>query len=195
VNENEHESIRERIFSYVSPHTALFQSRYALVFGTRHGVSAFADDIVRLYRRSYFDNLIISGGVTPGDTRPEATIMAQELRMRGLPTDIMSLETEATNTGQNVVFGRERMLGVSIPRLLLIGKISSARRYIMTVRKQWPEIAQLCCYRVNYFGCDEQHWWRHREFRTRVITEARKIRTYIALGYISEISIVNDLVL
>jgi len=191
---SKHPQIRERIFSYVSPRTTLFRSSYALVFGTRHGIPTFVDDIMALYRRSYFEKLIISGGVTPVGTCAEASIMAQELCTRGLPSDIMLLETKATNTGENVAFARERMLGVIMPRLLLIGKISSVRRYIMTVRRQWPEVAQLCCHRVNYFGCDEEQWWHNKDLRARVLNEVRKIRTYTALGYLSEISIVNGVV-
>jgi hypothetical protein len=59
------------------------------------------------------------------------------------------------NTGENVIFAREKLKGLSIEEILLIGKISSKRRYVMTVRKQWPEIRKICCLGVSYFSCGE----------------------------------------
>jgi len=66
---------------------------------------------------------------------------------------------------------------------------------VMTVRKQWPEIRRICCYGVNYFSCTEEYWWKDREFRNRVICECRKIRSYIEKQFISDISIVDGVVM
>ena len=38
---------------------------------------------------------------------------------------------------------------LGIKEVLLIGKISSKRRYVMTVKKSWPEIKGVCCHGVN----------------------------------------------
>jgi len=186
---------REQIISYVSPYVALFPTRYALEFGTRHGTSAFTDDILSLYHRGYFTNLIISGGITQQSAPSEAWTICQALVARGIPGDSIVLEDKATNTGENVAFSRARLKDLGITEMLLIGKISSKRRYIMTVRKQWPEIGRICCHGVNYFPCDEEHWWKNEEFRKRVISECRKIRSYVEKGFISEISIVDGSVI
>jgi uncharacterized SAM-binding protein YcdF (DUF218 family) len=184
---------RQRIISYVAPYVALFPTTYALVFGTRHGMSAFADDILSLYSGGYFRNLIISGGITHEGTLSEARTLFQELGARGIPEDIITLEETATNTSENVIFSRAQIRALNITEILLIGKISSKRRYIMTVKKQWPEITRVCCHGVNYFRCDEKHWWKDAEFRTRVLSECRKIRSYLAKDFISEVSIVNGI--
>jgi len=188
-------SIRERLFLYVSPYIKLFPTTYALVFGTRHGVSQFADDIHKLYREGYFRKLIISGGTTVGSSCSEAGVMSQELMLRGMPKAIMVLEGKAKNTEENVKFSRAEVKDPDIREIMLIGKMSSARRYIMTVRRQWPEIKHICCHRVNYFGCEEQFWWKNREFRQRVIGECRKIRSYLEKGHIAEIEIVDGVVI
>jgi len=188
-------AIRDRMFSYVSPAVTLFPAAYGLVFGTRHGVRQFGGDIQKLYEWGYFKQLIISGGITDGDDCSEAAVMSRELVARGVPKTIMILEDHARNTCENVVFSRSKIGNASLTDILLVGKMSSARRYIMTVRKQWPEIRHICCHRVNYSGCDEKRWWEDAEFRKRIISECRKIPAYLAKGYIQEIEIVNGVVI
>jgi uncharacterized SAM-binding protein YcdF (DUF218 family) len=188
-------SKREHIISYIAPYLALFPTEYALAFGTRHGVPVFADDILSLYSSGYFKNLIISGGITPPGEPSEARIMLRELAARGIPESSIVLEEMATNTSENVIFSRARVQALELRELLLIGKISSKRRYIMTVKKRWPEITTICCHGVNYFGCDEPQWWKDKEFRRRVLSECRKIRSYLEKGFISEVSIVNGVVM
>jgi len=186
---------RQQIIAYVAPYVSLFPTKFALVFGTRHGVPHFAEEILSLYRQGYFTNVIISGGVTGHNEESEASILYQMLLPRGIPEDVMLIEDKAINTGQNVTFTREKVKDFGIEDLLVIGKISSKRRYIMTVRKQWPEIRKICCHGVNYFSCPMDQWWKDREFRTRVISEYRKIPSYIERGFISDVSIVNGIVL
>jgi len=183
--------VRHRIIEYVAPYTKIFPLTYALVFGTRHGVGVFADDIVRLYDDGYFKKLILSGGVTHGNSEPEAAVMLRALVDRGISEQIILIENEATNTAENVIFVRKQLRALSIHDLLLIGKISSKRRYAMTVRKHWPEIERICCHGVNYFCSDGSQWWKDREFRRRVLSECRKIPAYIERGFISEIKIVD----
>jgi uncharacterized SAM-binding protein YcdF (DUF218 family) len=185
---------RKQIISYISPRVVLFPTTYALVFGTRHGVSDFVDDIVSLYDHGYFKSLIISGGVTRQGTVSEASTIFHALVKRGIPERSIIVEDKARNTGENVLFSRAMAKDLQITEILLIGKISSKRRYIMTVRKQWPEIRKICCHGVNYFSCDVEHWWKDTEFRTRVISECRKLCSYIERGFISDISIVDGVV-
>lgn len=185
---------RDQIISYVAPHIKLFPTQYALVFGTRHGVSTFAHDTASLYRQGYFKKLVISGGFTSGN-QSEAQVIFRELRMLEVPAHVMLLEEAATNTGENVAFSRAMLAGLEITEVLLIGKISSKRRYLMTMRKQWPTVGHICCHGVNYFSSDEQHWWRDKDFRERVINEIRKTRSYLHQGLISEVSIVDGVVM
>jgi uncharacterized SAM-binding protein YcdF (DUF218 family) len=186
---------REKIISYLCPCVSLFRTRYAFIFGTRHGISNFVEDTLSLYRQGLFENLIISGGITEHGISSEARIISQALIKRGIPEDILILEDKAMNTGQNVAFARETLKDLCITELLLIGKISSKRRYIMTVRKQWPEIRRICCHGVNYFSCAEEQWWKDRKFRERVLSECRKIRSYVEKGFITDISIVDGIVI
>jgi uncharacterized SAM-binding protein YcdF (DUF218 family) len=171
-----------------------FLQKYALVLGTRLGVSEFVEDILSLHGHGYFKSLIISGGITRQDTLSEAGTIFQALVKRGVPEDSIVLEDKAMNTGENVLFSRARVRDLGITEILLIGKISSKRRYIMTVRKQWPEIQRICCHGVNYFSRDVEHWWKDEEFRKRVISECRKLRSYVEKGFIADVSVVDGVV-
>ena len=186
---------RQQMIAYVAPYVSLFPTKFALVFGTRHGVLKFAEEILFLYRQGYFTNVIISGGVTDQSNDSEASILAHALLSHGIPEHMMLIEDKATNTGQNVTFTREKVKEFGVTDLLLIGKISSMRRYIMTVRKQWPEIRRICCHGVNYFSCPVDQWWKDREFRTRVMSECRKIPFYVEKGFISDVPIINGIVM
>ena len=186
---------RQQIIAYVAPHVSLFPTKFALVFGTRHGVRKFAEEILSLYRQGYFEKVIISGGVIDQSRRSEASILSQLLLSHGIEEDMMLIEDKATNTGENVTFTREKVKDLGVKDLLLIGKISSKRRYIMTVRKQWPEIRRICCHGVNYFSCPVDQWWKDREFRARVMSECRKIPFYVEKGFISDVAIVNGIVM
>ena len=186
---------RNHIIEYIAPHVTLFPTQFALVFGTRHGIERFADDIVSLYVQRYMMNVIISGGSTAHRVESEASVLHAALLSRGIPNNAIFIEDKAVNTGQNVTFSREKFKHFGLQDLLLVGKISSKRRYLMTVRKQWPEIRTVCCHGVNYFRSPVVQWWKDREFRARVIAEYRKIPSYVERGLISEVSIINGVVL
>ena len=143
---------RTQIIAYIAPKVSLLATKFALVFGTRHGVLKFAEEILSLYRACYFTDIIISGGMTGHDTKSEASVLYEALLACGVPAGSMVVEEKAMNTGQNVAFTREIVGDIAIKKLFLIGKIASKRRYLMTVRKQWPEITNVCCHGVNYFS-------------------------------------------
>jgi uncharacterized SAM-binding protein YcdF (DUF218 family) len=186
---------RENIYSYVAPGLKLFPTEYALVFGTRHGLETFAAQTSFLFRAGYFRRIIVSGGVTAEGQPSEAQQLCRTLLDCRVPKDALIVEDKSRHTGENVMLSRSLMRTASIEELFLIGKLSSKRRYLMTVRKQWPEIRRMCCYGVNYFSCDETVWWTDREFRSRVISEYRKIPYYLERGFIVEISIADGIVL
>jgi uncharacterized SAM-binding protein YcdF (DUF218 family) len=185
---------RQQIIEYVAPDVSFFKAKFALVFGTRHGVPRFAEEILALYGQGYFTNLIVSGGPTGRRVEPEAVVLSRLLLSYGIPGEALVIEDQAMNTGENVIFSREKVRHEDIFELFLIGKISSKRRYIMTVRKQWPEVKRICCHGVNYFSMATQEWWKDQEFRTRAINEYRKIPRYLEKGFISEVSIINGVV-
>ncbi|WP_314442554.1 YdcF family protein [Massilia timonae] len=125
------------IAAYVMPELPLRACDVGLLFGTRHGVEEFCLAAHDLWQRSMFRVLLVSGGVTRGDARPEAEVIGARLVELGMPPAALVLETAATNTGQNVVLGRAALAAqldlASVRSVLAIGKACAMRRYLMTL--------------------------------------------------------------
>jgi len=180
------------IADYVMPQLEEGKADLGLLFGTRHGVEEFCNAAFTLWQRGMFPKLLISGGATAGLAEPEADIIAGRLLEMGMPSEALILERAATNTGENVIFSRrlaeEALNKDSIESLLVIGKVCSMRRYLMTLERHWPEPRRFAC-AVNYFGVARERWHEHEEFRRRVLAEYTKIPTYLKQGFLREIDL------
>ena len=181
----------QRIADYMMPAFPPRPSDLGFLFGTRHGVPEFCRAALALWEQGMFARLLVSGGRTGDLTRAEADIIAEELVGLGMPASALILETAATNTGENVRFGRSRVAQVmdvdTVRSVLVIGKVCSTRRYLMTLQRHWPGLAMSVC-PVNYFGVEADRWHEHEAFRARVLDEFDKIPRYLALGFLAEIA-------
>lgn len=181
----------QRIAAYVMPSFPARISDLGFLFGTRHGVEEFCETTLQLWQQGMFKRLLISGGYTGQSPLVEADLIAERLVERGMPESVLILETAATNTGENVRFGRARLAEVMNPAeiqsVIVIGKICSTRRYLMTLQKHWPGL-RMSVSPVNYFGIPVQHWYEQPEFRARVLSEFDKIPRYLADGFLAEIN-------
>lgn len=180
----------QRIADYMMPAFPASRSDLGFLFGTRHGVDQFCETAYALWRDGMFERLLVSGGQTAGHSTAEADVIAERLVRLGMPESTLILERAATNTGENVRFGRARVaecmeLG-AIRSVLVIGKVCSTRRYLMTLQRHWPGLRMSVC-PVNYFGVPAERWHEHEEFRARVLGEFGKIPDYLALDFLHEI--------
>jgi uncharacterized SAM-binding protein YcdF (DUF218 family) len=178
------------IRDYIMPETPMKAADIALFFGTRHGLDEFYKETMALYHSGLYKNLVISGGPTGGLTESEASLIRQALVTRGHSEEKIIIEDQATNTGENVHLSMkaiDRILGLrNVQSIIAIGKISSARRYLMTLEKWWPAPQKIMA-PVNYFETPREHWFKNENFRTRVLTEFQKIPQYIESGFITEL--------
>ena len=178
------------IASYVMPTVPLRPAKLGFLFGTRHGVEEFCRETCALWQRGMFERLLISGGATAGQARPEAIVIAERLVELGMPASILILETEATNTGENVVLGRRKLAEAmgreQVDSLLVIGKVCAMRRYLMTLARHWPGVEVSAC-AINYFGLPAERWHEHDEFRARVLAEFHKIPHYLKQDFLREL--------
>ena len=180
----------QHIGDYMMPLLPPLPSDLGFLFGTRHGVPEFCEAAYALWREGMFQHLLISGGKTGGQPLSEAELIGQCLVALGMPASRMILETAATNTGENVRFGRaavaEQMDLAAIRSVLVIGKVCSTRRYLMTLQRHWPGLRMSVC-PINYFGVPVERWHEHEEFRARVLGEFSKIPGYLDQGFLHEI--------
>lgn len=190
IVEHTHEELAH-IAQYVMPDIPEGKANLAIVFGTRHGVHEFCSSAHSLWERGMFEKLIISGGKTQGCDESEAHAIGNILIELGIPGDVLILETEATNTGENVIFSRDKVAATvglqTVQSLLVVGKICSLRRYMMTLERHWPAPKRFAC-PINYFGTHKDRWYEHEEFRNRVLSEFKKIPEYLRADYLREIA-------
>jgi uncharacterized SAM-binding protein YcdF (DUF218 family) len=181
----------QRIADYVMPPFPAGPSDLGFLFGTRHGVPEFCEAAYKLWQDGMFSRLLVSGGLTGGSPVAEAEMIGERLVKLGVPESALILETVATNTGENVQFGRTRVAEVmdvdTVRSVVVIGKICSTRRYLMTMQRHWPGLRLSVC-PVNYFGVATECWHQHEEFRDRVLKEFDKIPGYLTKGFLEEIS-------
>lgn len=179
------------IAAYVMPSFPACASDLGFLFGTRHGVPEFCEAAHELWQKGMFSRLLVSGGRTGSLPMAEADMIAERLVGLGMPEAALILETAATNTGENVRFGRARVSEVmdlaAIQSVVVIGKVCSTRRYLMTLQRHWPGLRLSVC-PVNYFGVPAERWHEHEEFRARVLSEFDKIPRYLAAGFLAEIN-------
>jgi uncharacterized SAM-binding protein YcdF (DUF218 family) len=168
--------------------TKLRPADLLFVFGTRHGVGETVEAAVDLWRRGFFRHAIVSGGMMPGDTRTECTVIKEGMVTGGVPAELILEEHRATNTGENVLFSLpliDAALGLkNIRSVICLGKVCTARRYPMTLQRHWPEVEKMLA-TINPFAVPVERWHTDPAFRERVMQEWRKIELYKAKGFIA----------
>ena len=181
----------QRIADYMMPVLPPRPSDLGFLFGTRHGVQEFCEAAYGLWQQGMFQRLLVSGGCTGGLARAEAEIIGEMLVGIGLPEADLIIESAAMHTGENVLLGRARVAQVmdvaAIRSVLVIGKVCSTRRYLMTLQRHWPGLRMSVC-PVNWFGVPVERWHEHAVFRARVLGEFGKIPGYLENGFLAEIA-------
>lgn len=181
----------QRIADYVMPTCPARRSDLGFLFGTRHGVAEFCEAAYTLWQDRMVKHLLISGGRTGNLPLAEAEIIAERLVTLGIPESALILECAAMNTGENVRFGRAEVAKVmdvaAVESVIVIGKVCSTRRYLMTLQRHWPGL-RMSVHPVNYFGAPVERWHEHAEFRDRVLSEFDKIPRYLTAGFLEEIA-------
>jgi len=109
-------------------------------------VAEFAAD---LYHRKFGKILVCTGAVAHQDdllatpwSRTEAEMYAEVAVNGGVPADHILLETEATNTAENIRFARELLAKRSIEpdNVVIAVKPFMQRRTWATMAVEWPEM-------------------------------------------------------
>jgi uncharacterized SAM-binding protein YcdF (DUF218 family) len=105
-----------------------------------------AERAADLFLQGWAPLLVLSGhlgSLTSGMwTRPEAEVFADVAAARGVPRERMLLETQATNTGENVACSRALLeaRGLRPRRAIAVQKPYMERRTLATFQRRWPEL-------------------------------------------------------
>lgn len=109
-------------------------------------VAHFAAD---LHQRGFGETVVFTGGIAhqndllaTGWDRSEAEVFAEAAIGRGVPSDRILLETEATNTSANIRFARKLVecRGLKPRNIVLAVKPFMQRRTMACMAVEWPEM-------------------------------------------------------
>ena len=103
-----------------------------------------------LYHQGLFPQIVFTGANAPTTIerfpRGEAVHYREHAISLGVPAEAISVETQATNTGENLTRSRAVLAdaGITPSSVLLISRPYQQRRAYATCRKVWPEVEVLC---------------------------------------------------
>ncbi|MCI2420436.1 YdcF family protein [Saccharopolyspora sp. K220] len=120
----------------------------ALGLGSRDpGVAVYTAE---LYHRGLFPRIVFSGANAPTTVerfpRGEAVHYREIAIERGVPAEVIFVETDARNTGDNIALIRKFLERQRVPvrSMLLLSRPYQQRRAYATAKKIWPEIHFRC---------------------------------------------------
>ena len=116
-----------------------------------------ADHCAKLALEGFAPRILFSGSqgnFTRGKwPKSEAEMFADRAIEAGVSPDGILIESEATNTGENVRFAR-RLLdakGIEVSSVILVSKPNMNRRGWATMQQWWPEARVICSHPKTHF--------------------------------------------
>lgn len=109
-----------------------------------------ATHTAELYNRGMFPRIVFTGANAPTTIerfpRGEAVHYREHAIALGVPPEVITIESEATNTSQNLTNSREVLAeaGLQPASIMLISRPYQQRRAYATCRKVWPEVDVVC---------------------------------------------------
>ncbi len=138
------DELAQRIWDYMQLQHPLVHSDLILALGSND--LRVAEHAADLYLQGWAPRLLCSGHVGALTRelfdQPEAEQFAAIARQRGVPPSAILLESESTNTGENIRFSRRLLAehGIEVRRLILVQKPYMERRAYATFLNFWPGI-------------------------------------------------------
>ncbi|HLU20983.1 MAG TPA: YdcF family protein [Bacillaceae bacterium] len=147
---------------------------------------------VKKAAKLFFENrapfiLVTGSGIRWGNAEiSEAVWMKEHLIKFGVPENKVILETESSNTTENVVsslFVLQRKIGLNhIKRILVVSSPFHMRRCLLTLKTYMPRwINYTICPDEREFG-QKENWWETEKEKNRVLNEVKSIVRYINEG-------------
>jgi uncharacterized SAM-binding protein YcdF (DUF218 family) len=158
------------------------------IFALGSNDTRVAERAAELYLQGYGKYIICAGGNGKGSdfSKPEAEVFSEVIINQGVPAEKIILESNSTNTGENVVFVKRLLKekGLNFRSFLLVQKPYMERRTFATFRKQWPEpeciVTSPQLSYEEYTGNDVVFKER---FMNVMVGDLQRIREYPKLGF------------
>lgn len=150
------------------------------------GVAQFT---ASLFLRGMFPLIVFTGANAPTTLeifpRGEAIHYHEEAVRIGVPSRNILLETQATNTGQNIQLSRKLLAEreIKISSVTLISRPYQQRRAYATCRKLWPDVDVICASQKMTLDEYIQSIGDFERVATMMVGDTQRIDRYAHLGF------------
>lgn len=112
----------------------------AIIVGGSKTRDDMAIHAAELFHQGLAPNIVVSGYTHPTTGINEAATLRDALLSRGVPDNVILVEPNASNTGENILFSAKLLLDQGIvPKIIILShKPYMTRRFSATAEAQWP---------------------------------------------------------
>ena len=184
------------IWNYDQMHHVLEEADLIWALGS-HDLRV-ADRVAELWLGGLAPRIVMSGGLGNFTKdvfeKTEAELFAERAIELGVPANIIFIESQSTNTGENVSYTRD-LLGeceISVNKVIAVQKPYMERRTYATIRQQWPEIeVQVTSPRLDFLSYSTDEIPRDDVINI-MVGDLQRIIEYPKLGFMIEQAVPDD---
>lgn len=183
------------IWNYLSIQDTPRKADAIFLFGSQDIKSA--EKAASLYQDGYAPKLLITGGhgeFTGKEAQePEAVVLCRVVEKLGVLREDITLETAATNTGENIRFGIQKLIeaGIEAQTVILVNRPFMMRRIVATFKKEFPDIETIAC--PSDYSLEEYIQWMDEKVpgraAQRLIAEVNRLIDYPKQGFMVEVDV------
>ena len=158
------------------------------VFGTRALQPAHI--AAKLYLQGVSQRILVTGGANRYTGFNEAEAHRAVLLSEGMPSEVVLVENQSTNTLENVQFSRQLIAPFEgeIKTVLAVAKWQHSRRTIMTLKANFPTGIRYFVQTYELPDSPRAGWNLGEESCRRVLRNWENIPIYLERGHLAEIS-------
>lgn len=147
---------------------------------------------VNLFKQGVAPKIIFSGNTGHKKLIPDVDSIPEAIRYRdlaihlGIPGDAIIIETQSTNTGDNILFSKKMLaeLDLNVKSTMLVHKPYMERRFYATASKQWPEVDHyIISQKEITFREYVQIYPDKEKFIQTLVGDAVKMQVYVDAGF------------
>lgn len=175
------------------------------IFGGSH--PGLWENGAQAYFKGLSEDIIVTGGYKPSalhhfswqdGTSPESEVIRRELIILGVPEKNIYIETQSTNTYENVRFALEAYNFSTVTSILAICKSYAVGRQVRTLRAQLESRVKIIPYPFDtHLGGDgpfitRENWMDFQESRAYMFANVLKIYQYGRAGHLLPVDHLSD---
>ncbi len=148
----------------------------------------------KIFKSGFCDYILVSGGMNKSPDMTfdesfkditEAEWQKYNLIKIGVPEEKNLIETEATNSLENVLYSLPIIIkhfGKIPKKIIILHKVFHGRRALMTIRQNLSKDTKYLLQLIETPNHKIKNWWKNKKLKNHIIDEVRKIGEYTLKG-------------